>query len=344
MGAGPPYLINEYGWLWINRDGTLPTLTVDVYKRILGEDASTDARRLYYARMLAAKTEFWRVRRQCCGVLHFCGLGYSRPDGQTSDNFIDVQNLTYEPHFFQYVRDAFAPVGVAIDFWEDRLPKGSTACVPVRVINDLNTAWSGDIVLRLMHGDRVLSDKRQAVRAEALELGSAEFDVSFPAEESDVQLIAEIRSADGQPVRSLRDIQIREVAQSLSLGRPVKASSEFRNAQGFFPAALSGRRSRRHALVVRIRRQPMAGSRSRSRNDYLGGNSYMGASPWPCLRHRSLGRRHRVERSLEDRQRSRRRRRHPLRSRRSPPHPPPRRPPRYRVRLFPVGSRGLRTE
>ena len=36
-GAGPPYLINEYGWLWINRDGSLPTLTVEVYKRLLGD-------------------------------------------------------------------------------------------------------------------------------------------------------------------------------------------------------------------------------------------------------------------------------------------------------------------
>ena len=123
-GAGPPYLINEYGWLWINRDGTLPTLTVEVYKRLLGENATVDERRQYYARTLAAKTEFWRVRRQCCGVLHFCGLGYSRPDGQTSDNFIDVKNLTYEPNFFQYVRDAFAPVGVAIDYWEDRSAEG----------------------------------------------------------------------------------------------------------------------------------------------------------------------------------------------------------------------------
>ena len=165
-GAGPPYLINEYGWLWINRDGTLPTLTVEVYKRILGEHDSVDARRLYYARMLAAKTEFWRVRRQCCGVLHFCGLGYSRPDGQTSDNFIDVKNLTYEPQFFKYVRDAFAPIGVAIDYWQDRLPKGSTARVPVRVINDRNAQWSGEIVLRLMQDDRVLSEQRKAARAE----------------------------------------------------------------------------------------------------------------------------------------------------------------------------------
>ena len=117
--------------------------------------------------------------------------------------------------------------------------EGSTARVPVRVINDLDAPWSGDIVLRLVQDDRVLSEQQKAVRAEALELGSAEFDVAFPAEDGTVQLVAEIRGADGQPVRSLRDIQIREVPQNLALGRPVKASSEVRNAQGFFPAALA---------------------------------------------------------------------------------------------------------
>jgi len=89
----PPFLINEYGWLWINRDGSLPNLTVDVYRRLLGEDATVDQRFEYYARALAAKTEFWRHRRKCAGVLHFCGLGYSRPDGQTSDHWRDVAAL-----------------------------------------------------------------------------------------------------------------------------------------------------------------------------------------------------------------------------------------------------------
>ncbi len=177
-------MINEYGWLWINRDGSLPTLTVEVYKQLLGENASVDARRLYYARTLAAKTEFWRVRRQCCGVLHFCGLGYSRADGQTSDNFLDVKNLTYEPHFYQFVRDAFAPVGVAIDFWQDQLAKNASVRIPVRVINDLANEWSGEVVLRLVREGQVVSEQKQAVQAAGWELGTAEFEVKFPAEEA----------------------------------------------------------------------------------------------------------------------------------------------------------------
>lgn len=238
-GAGPPYLINEYGWLWINRDGTLPTLTVEVYKRLLGENAFVEERRRYYARTLAAKTEFWRVRRQCAGVLHFCGLGYSRPDGQTSDNFTDVKTLEFEPYFFQYVRDAFAPVGVVIDFWEDRVAKGATANIPVRVVNDLDVEWSGPIVLRLTRDGRTIAEQKKQVRAAGQEVASADFEVSFPADETALCLTAEIQDSQGRPIRSLRDLHVMDVPENHALGCRVKASSEVRNAQGFFPAQLA---------------------------------------------------------------------------------------------------------
>ena len=73
---------------------------------------------MLHARYVAALTEFWRCHREAAGVLHFCGLGYSRPGdkprpegGATCDDFIDLEKLTFEPHFEEYVREAFNPVG-----------------------------------------------------------------------------------------------------------------------------------------------------------------------------------------------------------------------------------------
>ena len=123
-GKDNPIVIDEYGWLWINRDGTPTTLSRDVYAWLLPGCPTAEQYREAYARMVAAKTEFWRCGRKVAGVLHFCGLGYSRPGGQTSDNFIDLERPTLEPHFFRYVRDAFAPVGLMIDFWDRALPAG----------------------------------------------------------------------------------------------------------------------------------------------------------------------------------------------------------------------------
>ena len=123
-----PVLINEYGWLWLDREGQPTCLTEKVYASLLGNESTVEQRRVLYARYLAALTEFWRCHRQCAGVLHFCGLGYSRPGnkprpegGATSDHFQDVAMLEFEPHFVEYVGDAFNPLGIMLDFWVDEV-------------------------------------------------------------------------------------------------------------------------------------------------------------------------------------------------------------------------------
>lgn len=67
---------------------------------------------------MSGDTEFWRAHRKAAAVLHFTMLGYSRPDGQTSDHWLPdgLPKLEWEPEFRRHVRDAFAPVGLAVDF------------------------------------------------------------------------------------------------------------------------------------------------------------------------------------------------------------------------------------
>ncbi|MCE5269147.1 MAG: hypothetical protein LLG00_14825, partial [Planctomycetaceae bacterium] len=124
-------LVNEYCWLWLTRDGSPTCLTKPVYDGCLGPNSTVAQRRLFHARGVAALTEFWRCNREVAGVMHFCGLGYSRPGdkprpegGATCDDFIDIKNLTFEPLFEEYVREAFNPVGIMIDAWADKMPPG----------------------------------------------------------------------------------------------------------------------------------------------------------------------------------------------------------------------------
>ena len=70
-----PLIINEYGGLWLNRDGTPTALTRDVYRYLLGPDSTSAQRRHLHARNLAAITEFFRSHRQAAAVLHFCAWG-----------------------------------------------------------------------------------------------------------------------------------------------------------------------------------------------------------------------------------------------------------------------------
>jgi len=208
-----PIIINEYGWLWLNRDGTPCTLPIrdHSYEHLLPPNTphpTADQYREAYARTLAAKTEFWRCGRKVAGVLHFCGLGYSRPGGQTSDNFISLDPPTLEPHFFKHVRDAFAPVGLMIDFWADEVPGGTTLKVPVVVINDTDKDWQGPLLLALcpLHGTAP-GDSLQA-KVPALGRKAFTFEIKVPAKSGEYRLVAEIRGTDGDPVFSLRDFTV----------------------------------------------------------------------------------------------------------------------------------------
>lgn len=210
-----PIIINEYAWLWLNRDGTTTCLTGPVYEKLLGPNSTTERRREVYAKYLAAKTEFWRAHRKCAGVLHFCGLGYSRsgdkprPEGgATSDHFIDMENLVFEPEFERYVRDAFSPVGVMLDYWGEDLPAGQEREIKVLVVNDLYSDWSGDVHLRLLKDGSPVAAQGQSCTIPALGSETLSFTGTIPSEPGEYILTAELTAAGHPPVRSVRDAKV----------------------------------------------------------------------------------------------------------------------------------------
>jgi hypothetical protein len=210
-----PIIINEYAWLWLNRDGTTTCLTDSVYEKLLGPDSTAAERWQLYARYLAALTEFWRTKRECAGVLHFCGLGYSRagdkprPEGgATSDHFIDLEKLTFEPNFERYVRDAFSPVGLMIDFWAEQLDAGSKHEFEVVLINDLHEIFKGSVRLAIERDGKTITEKITDCRIDGLDRSVLVFEMEVPKEEGQYQLIAELTDSDGARVRSLRDFKV----------------------------------------------------------------------------------------------------------------------------------------
>jgi hypothetical protein len=203
------YIINEYGNLWLTRDGKPTSVTKNLYANLAGKDAPPAKLFPLAARLLAAETEFWRCRRQAAGVLEFCGLGYSRPDEPTSDHWLDVKRLIWQPEFYDYVRDAFAPVGLMVDFTRERVPAGSQATqVPVVVINDLERPWRGPVILRLKLGGHVEAEMKQECHLGPWGQGTLRFQVKWPTQAGPCTLEAELAGADGKPVRSLRNTQL----------------------------------------------------------------------------------------------------------------------------------------
>ena len=223
-------IINEYGYLWLNRDGTPTTLTGQLYKNLLGPESTTEQRRHLYARHMAAETEFWRCYRQAAAVMHFTALGYARSNGQTSDHWLDVEKLTWEPEFYKYVRDAFAPVGIMIEAWDAEYPGGKAADIPVIVINDLNEKWSGTVRFRLLRDGKPLQEKTVKCELDAFGDKKLTFDVTIPEQGGKCQLEAALINGKDAPVLSLRDFVVvtdeeRATRLGLAAGKPVKVSS-----------------------------------------------------------------------------------------------------------------------
>lgn len=218
-----PIIINEYDWLWLNRDATPTNLTAQVYLSLLGPNSTPEERRKLHARYVAALTEFWRCHRQVAGVMHFCSLGYSRDGGpprplggSTSDDWIDLGDLRYEPHFAEYVKESFAPVGLMLDFWADSLAAGEQCEMPVTVINDLEETWSGKLRLRLLHGSTTISEQTKDCDIGGFGDRRFSFDFTAPIQAGDYTLEAALIRPDSPPTRSLRDVKVRETSSQTS--------------------------------------------------------------------------------------------------------------------------------
>ncbi len=147
--TGHALILNEYGWVWLNRDGTPTQLTKKLYPALLGPAATAEQRLELNAYLLAGLTEYWRAYRQYAGVLHFVYLTSSDPVGYTSDNFRDVKRLELHPAFRDYMSNAFAPVGVYLSFWQPSLDSGSVRSLPVMLVNDEDREVQGKLSLVL---------------------------------------------------------------------------------------------------------------------------------------------------------------------------------------------------
>jgi len=211
---GVPILINEYCWLWLNRDGSCTCLTDKVYESLLGPNSTVPQRRMLHARYVAALTEFWRCHREAAGVLHFCGLGYSRagdkprPEGgATSDHFIDLEKLVFEPKFEEYVGEAFNPVGLMLDFWAEEVPCRERRELKVFAINDRDEAWSGSVRLRIVRGSDEVWRTSQPCTIPGLGRTVLAFAVAVPDKPGPYTAIAELVRGADKPIRSLRDFK-----------------------------------------------------------------------------------------------------------------------------------------
>jgi hypothetical protein len=180
--AARAMILNEYGWLWLRRDGEPTVLTELVYADLLGPHATAEERFELDAYLLAALTEHWRAHRNYAAILHFVYLMSSFPGVFTADHFRDVEALVLEPHFEDYMGEAMKPLGVYVNFFQPTLAPGQERSYRVMMVNDSFDGEEGELALTL-EAEGGLEVARATVPFSVAPLGALSRDLELEAPE-----------------------------------------------------------------------------------------------------------------------------------------------------------------
>jgi len=160
--TGHPFIMNEHGEYWINREGVPMSGTAGTWG-MAKPNLKNAERDIYYADVVTAQIEAFRAGRAYTGLMFFCGLGSSFPSakGVTSDilapDVSTAESLEIRPYIKKLLKCSFAPLGITIDsYTETRMP-GDSVEIPVVLINDTGADVNDlDVTLLVRSGDTVL--------------------------------------------------------------------------------------------------------------------------------------------------------------------------------------------
>jgi beta-galactosidase len=208
-------LVNEYGWIWLWRNGTPSKLTVEVYDYYLGPGSTPEQNRELQAYWLQLETEWLRSNPALAGVLAFCYLANNY--GYTGDWFIDdIKDLKPGPAM-QWFRHCFAPAAVFINLTDERYMKhviphqpGSELVFSLAGVNNHQVPVAGTLTIRLLNADGK-SMVQQIREVELRSLGRSDYPskLRLPDQAGGYLMVAEFTpSGSTTPLVSRRYIRV----------------------------------------------------------------------------------------------------------------------------------------
>jgi beta-galactosidase len=210
-------LVNEYGWVWLWRDGTPSKLTVDFYKYYLGANSTKKENLDFQAYWMQLETEWLRSNPNIAGVLAFCYLANNY--GYTGDWFSgNVKDLepTLTLDWFQH---AFAPAATFINLTDERyvnLTKphepGSDLLFNLGGINNNAFPVSGTVVLRIINNTgKIVSEQSLQVKLQPFVRTDIPVSIKLPVKTGGYLIVAEFTQINTkQKVISRRYIKVGE--------------------------------------------------------------------------------------------------------------------------------------
>ncbi len=217
--SGSAQLVNEYGWIWLWRNGIPSKLTIEVFEYYLGKNSTPSQNWEFQAYWLQLETEWLRTKDYLAGVLAFCYL--TNNYGYTGDWFINnIKDLEQAPAL-KWMSHAFAPAAAYINLTDERFTKeipphqpGSTLDFNLIGVNDNVSDTKGTIIVKLINdkGETEVQQTRET-KLKALSKEYIPFSIDIPTSKGGYLLISEFRGNNKPPVKSRRYIRVGEMAE-----------------------------------------------------------------------------------------------------------------------------------
>jgi len=215
--ASSAQLVNEYGWIWLWRNGSPSKLTVEVFEHYLGKNSSPEQNWELQAYWMQLETEWLRSNPNIAGVLAFCYLANNY--GYTGDWFLgNIKDLKPTPTL-DWFQHAFAPVATFINLTDERYVRmfkphqpGSNLLFNLAGINNLSKTTSGSVKLSLLDSrGKSVSELTFPVKLESFVRKDIPVSMILPNVAGGYLMVAEFTPENGKNVVSRRFLKVGQV-------------------------------------------------------------------------------------------------------------------------------------
>ncbi|MGE5426698.1 MAG: glycoside hydrolase family 2 protein [Methylococcaceae bacterium] len=207
-------LVNEYGWIWLWRNGTPSKLTVNTYEYYLGKNSTPEQNWELQAYWMQLETEWLRSEPSIAGVLAFCYLANNY--GYTGDWFAgNIKDLKPTPTL-EWFKHAFAPAATFINLTDERYIKmvqphhpGSQLLFTLAGVNNYASEVSGNVTLKLLDSSgKSVVEQSSRVKLQPFLRNEIPVNIKLPEAAGGYLMVAEFTPEGGTPVISRRFIKV----------------------------------------------------------------------------------------------------------------------------------------
>ena len=210
--TGHASILSEFGWLWCTRGGEPGLYLLNTYHKLPYPTDTPEERLETWNYILAGLVEYWRAHRNQAQVMHNAWLAGDMGPGHCAvcDNYKNPRTLEFQPAFMKYVKEAYKPLGVYLEFWKREVQAGESRIFYVMMVNDHLENKKGNVTVRFEYEDGTVIDMgSKAANLAANGSQTVRYEITVPEKIGKTMMTATIETEDGLKTVSQRWVEVK---------------------------------------------------------------------------------------------------------------------------------------